>query len=78
MRGLYISVLRKVLDETVVGNFSGVWESVHVLANFHIDVVLVDFVFELILLYDGCWNIPAGLGCACISTPPSGCSSKSL
>ena len=44
MRGLYISVLRKVLDETVVGNFSGVWESVHVLANFHIDVVLVDFV----------------------------------
>ena len=44
MRGLYISVLRKVLDEMVVGNFPGVWESIHTLANFHIDVVLVDFV----------------------------------
>ena len=50
MRGLYVVMLHKVFDETVVGNLSGVWESVHTLANFHIDVVLVDFVFEMVLL----------------------------
>ena len=60
MRGLDIPVFRKVLDETVGGNLSGVWGSVHALANFHIDVVLVDFVLELILLHDGCWNILDG------------------
>ena len=53
MRGLY-------LDETVVGNLSGVCESIHAFANFHIDVILVDFVFELILMHNGCWNILDG------------------
>ena len=59
VRGLGVPMFRKVLDKTVIGNLSGVWESVHALANFRIDVVLVDFVLELILLHDGCcWNIP--------------------
>lgn len=60
MRGLYVAVLREVFDETVIGNLSGMWEFIHALANFHIDVVLVDFVCVLILLHDGCWNIPDG------------------
>ncbi len=51
-----VSVFGKVLLEKLVGQDASLWETIHPLANLHVDVTVKYFVKEAIMVNDGLWE----------------------
>lgn len=43
---------REMFDEPIVGNFAGLWEAIHAFTNLDVNVAIVDFVREVVLVHD--------------------------
>ena len=51
-----IAVRREELDETIIGEASGLGQAVHALSNFDVDMTVVNELGEVILEHDGVGN----------------------
>ena len=54
--GFDISILSKVLDKIVVGNFSSLLEAVPSTFDFGVDIAINCFVIKVVMLDDFRWN----------------------
>jgi len=61
-----VAMWEQKLLELVIGNFASLWQSIHTLANFDIDMAMVDKCMEDVVVHDvwwdnGNWNAHVGI-----------------